>query len=199
YRRKPAGLRTNILIALGSAMFTIISIQLGHGGTPDRIAAQIVTGVGFLGGGAILRSGISVKGMTTAATIWVNAAIGMAAGAGQYSLGAMATGLTLLVLAVLPPIEAWVERHTRGMPAVAEVVLRVIAAGAVGINLEDYVPGAPALEPLPLQVGKITAVLRAAMKAGVRVVVNARTDVFLRELGAPATRLAVAIERGNAF
>src|SRR5213594_761228 len=67
YRRKPAGLRTNVLIALGSAMFTIISIQLGHGGTPDRIAAQVVTGMGFLGGGAILRSGNSVHGMTTAA------------------------------------------------------------------------------------------------------------------------------------
>src|SRR5580765_4669060 len=103
YRRKPAGLRTNILIALGSALFTILSIQLAQiGGTPDRIAAQIVTGMGFLGGGAILRSGTGVKGMTTAATIWVNAAIGMAAGAGQYALATMATGITLLVLAVLP-------------------------------------------------------------------------------------------------
>ena len=61
------------------------------GGTPDRIAAQIVTGMGFLGGGAILRSGTSVKGMTTAATIWVNAAIGMAAGAGEYALATIAT------------------------------------------------------------------------------------------------------------
>src|SRR5437867_9499732 len=66
YRRKPAGLRTNVLIALGSALFTIMSVQLAHdGGTPDRIAAQIVTGIGFLGGGAILRSRTSVHGMTT--------------------------------------------------------------------------------------------------------------------------------------
>ena len=112
YRRKPAGLRTNILIALGrrcspSCRFSWPQI----GGTPDRIAAQIVTGMGFLGGGAILRSGTGVKGMTTAATIWVNAAIGMAAGAGQYALATMATGLTLLVLAVLPPIEAFFERR----------------------------------------------------------------------------------------
>src|SRR3954447_7489739 len=73
-RQKPAGLRTNILIALGAALFTIVSIDLAQryaGGTPDRIAAQIVTGIGFLGGGAILRSGTSVRGMTTAATIWV--------------------------------------------------------------------------------------------------------------------------------
>jgi putative Mg2+ transporter-C (MgtC) family protein len=112
YRKKPAGLRTNILIALGSALFTITSIRLGEmGATPDRIAAGIVTGMGFLGGGAILRSGTSVQGMTTAATIWVNAAIGMAAGAGEFALAAMATVITLAVLAVLPPIEAFVERR----------------------------------------------------------------------------------------
>jgi putative Mg2+ transporter-C (MgtC) family protein len=112
YRRKPAGLRTNILIAVGSALFTITSIQLSAiGGTPDRIAAGIVTGMGFLGGGAILRSGISVKGMTTAATIWVNAAIGMAAGAGEHALATIATAITLVVLAVLPRIEAFVERR----------------------------------------------------------------------------------------
>jgi putative Mg2+ transporter-C (MgtC) family protein len=112
YRKKPAGLRTNILIALGSALFTITSIRLAEiGGTPDRIAAGIVTGMGFLGGGAILRSGTSVQGMTTAATIWVNAAIGMAAGAGEYALATTATAITLGVLAVLPPIEALVERR----------------------------------------------------------------------------------------
>ncbi len=112
YRRKPAGLRTNILIALGSAVFTIMSIQLGHAaGTPDRIAAQLITGIGFLGGGAILRSGTSIHGMTTAATIWVNAAIGMAAGAGEYALATVVTVITLVVLAVLPPVEAYFERR----------------------------------------------------------------------------------------
>jgi putative Mg2+ transporter-C (MgtC) family protein len=112
YRRKPAGLRTNILIALGSAIFTITSIQLGHaGGTPDRIAAQVVTGMGFLGGGAILRSRLSIHGMTTAATIWVNAAIGMAVGAGEYGLATAVTVITLVVLAVLPPVEAYFERR----------------------------------------------------------------------------------------
>src|SRR5258706_743063 len=71
YRRKPAGLRTNILISVGAALFTIVSLVIGHGsGVPDRIAAQIVTGVGFLGGGAILRRGTNVTGLTTAATRW---------------------------------------------------------------------------------------------------------------------------------
>jgi len=113
-RQKPAGLRTNMLIALGAALFTVVSIEIADryaGGTPDRIAAQIVTGIGFLGGGAILRSGTNVHGMTTAATIWVNAAIGMAAGAGAYALATAATMITLLVLAVLPPIEAFFERR----------------------------------------------------------------------------------------
>jgi putative Mg2+ transporter-C (MgtC) family protein len=111
-RQKPAGLRTNMLIALGSALFTVISIQLAHaGGTPDRIAAQIVTGIGFLGGGAIMRSGTSVHGMTTAATIWVNAAVGMAAGAGEYAMAVVTTVVTLIILAVLPPIEAYFERR----------------------------------------------------------------------------------------
>lgn len=111
-RQKPAGLRTNMLIAVGSALFTTISIQLAHtSGTPDRIAAQIVTGIGFLGAGAILRSGRSVHGMTTAATIWMNAAVGMAAGAGEFLMATVATLITLIVLAVLPPIEAYFERR----------------------------------------------------------------------------------------
>jgi len=114
YRRKPAGLRTNILIALGSALFTTLSIAIGRGGgTPDRITAQVVTGIGFLGGGAILRSGTTVHGMTTAATIWVNAAIGVAAGAGEYAMAAVTTFLTLVVLAVLAPAEAYFERRQK--------------------------------------------------------------------------------------
>ena len=113
YRRKPAGLRTNILIALGSALFTAVSMSMvAGGGTVDRIAAQVVTGVGFLGGGAILRSGKTVQGMTTAATIWVNAAIGMAAGAGQFALAMATTVVTLIVLAVLPPVEDYFDRRT---------------------------------------------------------------------------------------
>jgi putative Mg2+ transporter-C (MgtC) family protein len=112
YHKKPAGLRTNILIALGSALLTTLSMAIGrHGGTPDRISAQVVTGIGFLGGGAILRSGTTVHGMTTAATIWVNAAIGMAAGAGEFAMAAITTVVTLMVLIVLPPFESYFERR----------------------------------------------------------------------------------------
>jgi 2-methylisocitrate lyase-like PEP mutase family enzyme len=112
----------------------------------------------------------------------------------------MIEAVARIVRAVKVPVTADIEHAYAATPdAVAELVLRVIAAGAVGINLEDYVPGADDLEPLTLQVGKITTILKAATKAGVRVVINARTDVFLRELGAPEARLDVAIERGNAY
>ena len=112
YRRKPAGLRTNILIGLGSALFAMISIQFGSaGGTPDRIAAQIVTGIGFLGAGAILRGRGNVHGLTTAASVWVNSAIGVAAGAGLFAVAAIGAGLTLGVLVVLPPVEQYFDRR----------------------------------------------------------------------------------------
>ena len=112
YRHKPAGLRTNMLIALGSALFSVMSIDLGAAaGSPDRIAAQVVTGIGFLGAGAILRSGENVHGLTTAATIWVNAAIGMAAGLGAYAVASVAAAITLVVLAFLPVMERLFERR----------------------------------------------------------------------------------------
>jgi putative Mg2+ transporter-C (MgtC) family protein len=112
YRQKPAGLRTNILIAVGSALFTIMSLSIAPAGSdPGRIAAQIVTGIGFLGGGAIMRNRDTVHGMTTAATIWVNAAIGVAAGTGQYALATFTAALTLVVLVALPPIETYFERR----------------------------------------------------------------------------------------
>ena len=112
FRHTPAGLRTNMLIALGSARFSVMSIDLGAAaGSPDRIAAQVVTGIGFLGAGAILRSGRNVHGLTTAATIWVNAAIGMAAGLGAYAVASVAAAITLVVLAFLPVMERLFERR----------------------------------------------------------------------------------------
>jgi|SRR6516165_1586479 putative Mg2+ transporter-C (MgtC) family protein len=111
YRQKPAGLRTNILIAVGSALFTIVSLKLAPSGDQSRVAGQIVTGIGFLGGGAIMRYRDTVHGMTTAATIWVNAAIGIAAGAGQIALATFTAAITLVVLVVLPPIEVYFEQR----------------------------------------------------------------------------------------
>jgi putative Mg2+ transporter-C (MgtC) family protein len=117
FRHKPAGLRTNMLIALGSALFSMLSVELGAGaGSPDRIAAQVVTGIGFLGAGAILRSGENVHGLTTAATIWVNAAIGMAAGLGSYTVAGVAAAITLSVLALMPVMEKIVDKRRGERP-----------------------------------------------------------------------------------
>ena len=112
YHQKPAGLRTNMLIGIGSALFTVLSLAFAHGGqgTTDRVAAQIASGIGFLGAGAILRSEHSVHGLTTAATVWVVAAIGMAVGAGAHGLATATTAVTLVILAVLPPVENFFER-----------------------------------------------------------------------------------------
>ena len=112
-RQKSAGLRTNILIAVGSALFTLMSYELadGIGADPGRVAAQIVTGIGFLGAGAILRTNSGVQGLTTAATIWVNAAVGVAAGGGEYRLAVFATAITLVALLLLQPIEGLIARR----------------------------------------------------------------------------------------
>ncbi len=112
----------------------------------------------------------------------------------------MIEAVARIARAVKVPVTADIEHAYGTTPdAVAEVVLRVIAAGAVGINIEDFVPDATELEPISLQVDKIKTIAKAAATAGVRVVINARTDVFLRALGAPESRLSVAIERGRAF
>ena len=129
----------------------------------------------------------------------VAAALGYPDG-GIVPTNEMLEAIVRIARAVNVPVTADIEHAYGATPAaVADVVLRVIAAGAVGINLEDCVPGASDLEPLALQTDKIKQIVKASTKAGVRVVINARTDGFLRGFGAPETRLGVAIERGKAF
>lgn len=109
YHSKAAGLRTMIMICLGSTIFTEISIILG-GSNPDRIAANIVTGVGFLGAGVIFKDGLSVSGITTATTIWISAAMGMAVGAGQYFIAVVSTGVIIIVLSMFNKLQRFVEK-----------------------------------------------------------------------------------------
>ena len=115
WRGKEAGLRTNTLIAIGSALFAAISVTFG--GDPARIAAQVVTGVGFLGAGAIMRTGANVQGLTTAAMIWVNAAIGMAAGSGHIRLAALCTVIVLVAMIGLTPLDRHFENRKPGRTA----------------------------------------------------------------------------------
>src|SRR5213083_2050165 len=124
----------------------------------------------------------------------VSAALGYPDG-GVVPTREMIEAVARIARSVKIPVTADIEHAYGATPdAVADVVLRVIAAGAVGINLEDCVPGATDLEPLALQLDKIKTIIRASTKAGVRVVINARTDGFLRGFGAAETRLGVAIE-----
>jgi len=100
---KPAGIRTLVLIAFGSALFTVVSVE-GFDADPARIAAGIVTGIGFLGAGSIIRRGEGiVEGLTTAATIWAAAGVGIAAGAGLYLISVIATAIVFVVL-MLPKL-----------------------------------------------------------------------------------------------
>jgi len=106
---KPAGLRTNMFICLGSALFTILSAELAaeSGGDPTRIASQLIPGIGFIGAGSIIRARGSVTGLTTAATIFVLASIGMAAGAGRYATALFISLVILMGLWVL----GWLEKR----------------------------------------------------------------------------------------
>jgi putative Mg2+ transporter-C (MgtC) family protein len=127
FRGQAAGLRTHILVSLGSCLFTLASIyvvlplhetqtlaQEGVRGDVTRIASQVVVGIGFLGGGSILRSGSRVKGLTTAANLWLTASIGLAAGIGFYFGAAASTLLALVALSGLRPLERAIHKRRTG-------------------------------------------------------------------------------------
>jgi putative Mg2+ transporter-C (MgtC) family protein len=158
-RERAAGLRTHIMVGVGSALFTIVSaygfnafLQSGANvvrADPSRIAAQIVTGIGFLGAGAILRQGLSIRGLTTAAGLWVAAAIGMAVGAGYYSAALIGTGVVLVSLGPLRLAEgAIMSRRKR-------------EEGSLEIDLKPEQPLAPVLAVLE---GKRAAVRRIQLE-----------------------------------
>ncbi|MGZ3651932.1 MAG: MgtC/SapB family protein [Bdellovibrionota bacterium] len=137
-KHKPAGLRTNILICLGSALFTLLSVMMassapGEPGDPTRVAAQIVSGIGFLGGGMILQSGGSVSGLTSAATVWVVAAIGMCIGLGYPITAAIFTVTVFVTLYFLSKVdrkifgkmhcyETWIHLKSMDSNARAEIM-----------------------------------------------------------------------------
>ena len=135
-RDQPAGLRTHMLVGLGAALFTLVSAygfeefdRPGPAGAairvdPTRIAAQIVSGIGFLGAGAIIRQGFNVRGLTTAAALWIVAAIGMAAGAGYYLGAVLTTGLVLAALVVFRRARPLLMRRLRTDYVLLDLELR---------------------------------------------------------------------------
>jgi putative Mg2+ transporter-C (MgtC) family protein len=109
YRSKAAGLRTMIMICLGSTLFTEISLAIG-GSSTDRIASNIITGIGFLGAGVIFKDGLTITGITTATTIWITAALGMAVGAGEYFIALVGSIVVLVVLLLFEKIQLLIAR-----------------------------------------------------------------------------------------
>lgn len=109
----PAGLRTNALVALGAAMFVGLSRMFDHEGSPSRIAAQVVSGLGFLGGGVIMREGLNVRGLNTAATLWCSGAVGSLAGAGHPFAALIGAGCVLFIHVALLPLVKWLDAHKR--------------------------------------------------------------------------------------
>lgn len=110
-RRRKAGLRTNALVALGAAAFMTFSMLIEGDMSPSRVAAQVVSGIGFLGAGIIFRDGFNVHGLTTAATLWCSAAVGLLAGAGHWDFALVTTGLVVFVNFGLRPLVQWMKRR----------------------------------------------------------------------------------------
>jgi putative Mg2+ transporter-C (MgtC) family protein len=162
YEGRPAGLRTHVLVCIGACLMAMIRFDSGD---PGRISAQVVTGVGFLGAGVILRRGLAIRGLTTAATVWVVAGIGLAVGAGGKNaiLATVATGIALLTLTIVKKIEEKVRSPRReaslsltvprGKGAVSQVLNAITEAGAsvVGFEAEDA-PGHPGSRALLVRI-----------------------------------------------
>ncbi len=136
---KPAGFRTHILVCVGAALFTLISRDgfFGSGADPARVASNIVVGIGFLGAGTILRTGASVQGLTTAASLWTVAAIGTAAGIGYYVGSLVTTVIVISVLSVLKILETRIRRRGVGQ-LVLVVADRPGQLGRIGTVLGGF-------------------------------------------------------------
>jgi putative Mg2+ transporter-C (MgtC) family protein len=180
----PAGIRTHMLVALGSGLFTVLSIHgFGQGPgvpiDPTRIAAQIVSGIGFLGAGAILKDGIVIRGLTTAASLWATAAVGMAAGAGEYVIGAVGAGIVLISLW---PLNALAERlHGSATPEV-QVRLQLDRVDLVGrvssILLENKLEiGSISTQRLSKNSYQADLMVRAKRSAGLTAALGALSGV----------------------
>src|SRR5438093_394618 len=166
---KAAGLRTHILVSVGSALFTLVSAYgfagiLHHSGSnvlvrldPSRIAAQIVTGIGFLGAGVIFRQGFTIRGLTTAASLWLVAAIGMAAGAGYWAGAVLATGVGVVSLR---PLE-WLK----------ERIIPQRAAQRLVVELKDDASSGPVLDAV-----ERSSDLLALRREGRRLEIEVRID-----------------------
>ena len=125
-RQRMAGLRTNALVALGAAGFVVFSQLVINDASPTRVAAQVVSGIGFLGAGIIFRDGFNVHGLNTAATLWCSAAVGVLAGIGAWQFAGLLTGMVVFVNLGLRPLVKWLKRHTTANARTARQIKLVL-------------------------------------------------------------------------
>jgi putative Mg2+ transporter-C (MgtC) family protein len=189
WRERAAGLRTHMLVGVGSALFTLVSAYAwgdfvfnraqGTMLDPTRISAQIVTGIGFIGAGAIIRQGLSIRGLTTAAGLWVAAAIGMAVGAGYWAAALIATGVVLVGLGPLRMAEGFVVRR------------RQAGGGTLQIDLRPEEPLAPVLAVLEERKARVSRIHLEEEETGreLRIEVRMPPGVSGRDLVEVLTRL----------
>jgi putative Mg2+ transporter-C (MgtC) family protein len=189
WRERAAGLRTHMLVGVGSALFTLVSAYAwsdfvfdrtqGTVFDPTRISAQIVTGIGFLGAGAIIRQGLSIRGLTTAAGLWVAAAIGMAVGAGYWGAALIGTGVVLVGLGPLRLAEGMVVRRRQG------------EGGTLQIDLRPEQPLAPVLAVLEERKARVSRIHLEEEESGreLRLEVRPPLGVSGRDLVEDLTKL----------
>lgn len=189
HRGKPAGLKTHILVCLGSCLITILSINFYAGvqgmtnADPARLAAQVVSGIGFLGAGAIMKEGPTIRGLTTAASLWVVASVGLAAGSGSMTGAIATTVLVVIILAWLPKLERWVHSRTAEVTLyiqsydrpgqlgrvgsllgtmgirIAQIQIEELEKGKIGIPLTLDLPNNRDLQDIIAELGKVEGVI----------------------------------------
>ena len=172
-REREAGLRTHLLVSVGAAVFTLVSaygfsdfrygMRTGITLDPTRIAAQIVTGIGFLGAGAIIRQGLSIRGLTTAATLWVVAAIGLASGAGYYSVAVIGTAIVLFSLYPLRLLAYRVVVRLR--PEEGRLLVALPPGGSAASVLDELERAGARIDSLQIEETQNERVVVAEVKA----------------------------------
>lgn len=171
-RQRRAGLRTNALVATGAAAFVSLAAMLAHESSPTRIAGQVVSGIGFLGAGVIMREGLSVQGLNTAATLWCSAAVGVLAGSGFPGAAALTTGMVVAANVLLRPLGRLIDRQPT---AASEVEVRYCLKASCGAKEEHHI------RTLLLQaVGREALMLRAPSSedTAAPAVVSIHADLF---------------------
>jgi putative Mg2+ transporter-C (MgtC) family protein len=130
WRQRTAGLRTYSLVSIGAALFVLLATLIGVREEGSRIAAQVISGIGFLGAGVLMRTGLSVHGLNTASTIWCSAAVGVLAGSGFYAPAFLGTIFVLIINIFLRPIADWVGRHSKNKPEhVTQYSIQLVCRG----------------------------------------------------------------------